>query len=216
MKKNTIKSLIIISLVILFIYIAISYYEVLQEHVSIEKIQELVGTLGMLGGLAYIIIASIRPFIFIPSPFFFVMGGILFGVIKGSIYNIIGLLIGASLCYLLSNRFKNAVVSITGDRYLKKLKQVKEEDAIKTLFSMRVTPGFPFDPVSYAAGIAGISYKNFIAGSFLGSTPKIFLYTLLGDGVDDFLSIQTILVFLILIALACVPVIIKKKHSTCA
>lgn len=78
---------------------------------------------------------------------------------------------------------------------------------------MRVTPGFPFDPISYGAGLAGINYSQFLLGTALGSTPKVFLYTFLGDGIDEIFSIKTLAVFIILILLACLPLLLDKRPA---
>lgn len=181
--------------------------------IDVDKIQEIVESFGVWGGLVFLIIASIRPFLFIPSPVLFLMGGILYGWIIGSILNLVGLLIGALLCHILAGRFQGFFVKLVGSKYIDKLEQLKGRETIRALFMMRVTPGFPFDPISYGAGLTGINRHDFLLGTFLGSTPKVFLYGFLGDGIEDIFSLRTIIVFLILILLACLPLIKKKKPT---
>jgi len=193
--------------------VVIKYGDQIQEHINIDNIQGIVESFGILGGGAFLILATIRPLLFIPSPVFFLLGGVLFGVPRGTLLNVAGLLMGAIICYYLANRFSSFIIDIFGDKYIKRLKKIEERDAIKTLFSMRVTPGFPFDPISYASGISGLKIKYFIIGTFLGSTPKIFIYTLLGDGIKDIFSIQTIIAFVFLLGLALIPLLAKKIES---
>lgn len=182
-----------------------------RHSIDMEKLKLLVESLGIWGGIIFIGISSIRPFLLLPSPVLFLLGGVIYGGFLGSILNLAGLLAGASLCRFLAGRFQVFFLKILGTKYLKKLELLQGEQTIKTLFIMRVTPGFPFDPISYGAGLAGISYHHFFIGTLLGSTPKVFLYTFLGDGIDEIFSLRTLGVFFILILLACLPLIFTKK-----
>ncbi|GAB6086035.1 TVP38/TMEM64 family protein [Alkaliphilus crotonatoxidans] len=181
--------------------------------VDIKKLQNLVESFGMWGVAVFVILSSIRPFLFIPSPVLFVLGGVLYGGLIGSILSLVGLLTGASLCRYFAGRFQKFFVRIIGKHHRDKLEELGGEKVVKKLFMMRVTPGFPFDPISYGAGLAGINYSQFLLGTALGSTPKVFLYTFLGDGIDEIFSIKTLAVFIILILLACLPLLLDKRPA---
>lgn len=201
------------AVLIALIAIVLVYVIQLQQYINIDNIQVFVESFGLLGGIIFLILATLRPLLLMPSPVFFLLGGVLFGVVKGTLLNIGGLVMGAVISYYLANRFSRLIIRLFGDKYINKLHRINEKDIIKTLFSMRVTPGFPFDPVSYAAGVTGININYFIIGTLLGSTPKIFVYTLLGDGLENVYSLQTIIAFGFLIILALLPVVYKKLHN---
>ncbi|MBM7614712.1 putative membrane protein YdjX (TVP38/TMEM64 family) [Alkaliphilus hydrothermalis] len=160
--------------------------------------------------LVFVGIASIRPFILIPSALLLVLGGIIFGTIMGTILCIIGILISSSLCFFLASRFEGIFAKLLKGKYLNRLEKLKDKEVIRTLFMMRVTPGFPFDPISYGAGLTGISFYDFFIGTFLGSLPKVFLYSLLGDGIKDFFSYRTMAVFIILVLFALAPIFYQR------
>lgn len=211
MKVDLIKRITKIVIVLIVITLLLRYGGAIQHRVDIDKIQAFVESFGIWGVLVFIIFAALRPFLFIPSAITFVLGGVIFGTLLGSLVSLIGLLAGSSLCYLLASKFQGVFSKFVGDKYIAKLEKIKEKDAIKTLFMMRVTPGFPIDPVSYGAGLTGINYYDFFLGTLLGIGPKVFLYTFLGDGIEDLVSIRTIGVFIVLFLFALLPIFVKKS-----
>jgi len=194
----------------LLLFIVYENRRFLPKGIDLEEIQTIVEMFGVWGVLVFVGIASIRPFIFIPSALLLVIGGMVFGTIMGTILCIIGILISSSLCFLLASRFEGIFARLLKGKYLNRLGRLKDKEAIKTLFMMRVTPGFPFDPISYGAGLTGVSFNDFFIGTFLGSLPKVFLYTLLGDGIEDFFSYRTMAVFIILVLFALAPIFYQK------
>jgi|GEM_PF-1388796 len=216
MSKRFIRLIILVVLLGAIILVGIRYSSLMQGRIDTDVIRALVQTFGSYGEIVYLLIISMRPFLFLPSPAVFIIGGVIFGTVKGSIFNLLGILVNASICYYLAGRFKGLFHRLIGDKYLNSFENIGRNEEIKTLFTMRVTPAFPFDPVSYASGLVGIPYKNFIIGTGLGSTPKVILYTFLGDGIEDLFSPRTILVFAFLIALAVSPYVFNKskKHNT--
>jgi len=179
---------------------------------NVDYIQHIVESFGVLGIAIYILINSIRPFFLIPTPVMYISGGIIFGTIRGSIYTLIGLMISSSLSFFVARRFRKFFKKILGSKYLNRIDNLSGDQIIKGLFIMRVSPAFPFDPVSYGSGISHIPYKQFFIGTLLGAFPKVILYTLLGDQADNMFSIQSLIIFAILLSLALFPYLFRKKN----
>ncbi len=217
MSKKTLKVILLLLLLIVIIFIGLRYHRVIQSRFDVDHLTNMVESFGIFGEIIYVIVISIRPILFIPSPAVFVIGGVIFGTLKGSIFNIVGILANASLGYYLAGSFKGVFHRFVGEKYLKRFENIDRNEEVKALFTMRVTPGFPFDPISYASGLVGIPFRNFIVGTAMGSIPKVILYTFLGDGIEDILSIRTIVVLVILIALALSPYVFNRtnKHIYC-
>ena len=213
MPKKIFKLILLFVLLMVFMIIGIKYHSLIQGNFDLETLVEIVGQFGRYGEIVYLLVISLRPLLFIPSPAVFIIGGVIFGTIKGSIFNLIGILANASLGYFLAGRFKNTFYRLVGEKYLKRFAGIGRNEEIKALFTMRVTPAFPFDPVSYASGLVGIPFKDFIIGTALGSTPKVILYTFLGDGIENIFSIRTIVVLIILVVLALTPYIFDKTRK---
>ncbi len=183
--------------------------------VNVDYIQRIVESFGVLGVLIYILINCIRPLFFIPTSLMYISGGIIYGTFKGSIYTLIGLVGGASIPFFLARKFQGLFKKILGNKHLDKINKISDNNnIIRGLFMIRVTPGLPFDIISYVAGMSNISYKKFLIGTLLGAFPKIVLYTLLGDQINNIFSVKTLIAFVILLGLAVLPYVFRGKLQT--
>ena len=185
-------------------------------NLQVDEIQRMVDEYGVRGKLIFFGLASIRPFLFLPVTFFFVTGGVIFGTAEGAFYAISGLMISSSICYWLAFRFQRLFNQIVNEKYIRKLQSVAEKNLVSKIFSLRVSPGMPFDIISYASGLTNVSYRKFIKGSFLGALPKGILYTYLGNNLDNYLSPETVTVYVILLLFAISPHIrrwIKRRQE---
>ncbi|QUH19441.1 TVP38/TMEM64 family protein [Alkaliphilus sp. B6464] len=208
-KKKLLTALSI--LIVIFIIYKLEKQSIHRPVFNVEYIQHIVESFGILGILVYILINSIRPFLFIPTTIMFISGGVIFGTIRGSIYTLTGLMVASSLSFFLARRFQKPFKKIFGNKYLSKINSLSNDQVIRGLFVMRVSPAFPFDPVSYGSGISHMSYKQFCIGTLLGAFPKVILYTFLGDQINNIFSLQTLIVFVILLILALCPYFFRKK-----
>ncbi|SDJ80350.1 TVP38/TMEM64 family protein [Natronincola ferrireducens] len=211
-KRKMFKAIVAIFIIFIGIILLIKFRDHLFIQWNIERLQRGIEGLGIWGVLVFIGIAAIRPFLFFPNVVIFIVGGLIYGTFLGSIAALIGVMIAFSLSFWLGSKFQDLVKKIVGERYIIKLQSIQDKEIIRKLFVMRVTPGFPIDPISYGAGLVGISYEKFFVGSLLGITPKVILYTFLGDTINNVFSIQTIIVYVLLLLLAIVPTIFFKTE----
>lgn len=213
MSKSTKIKIFSILILIILVIIACQFnkQEISKLKISINRIEYVVESFGILGVLIYILIGSIRPFLFIPTTVLFISGGIIFGPIKGALYTLIGVMIATTLSFVVARKFQRFFKKILKNKYLAKLNNLNDKQIVKGLFIMRASPMFPFDPVSYGCGISNIQYEEFFLGTLLGSIPKVFIYAFLGSQIDNMFSLQTLLGFVILIVLAIILYIFHKK-----
>ncbi|MDP9120023.1 MAG: VTT domain-containing protein [Acidobacteriota bacterium] len=112
----------------------------------------------------------------IPATPLMVAGGVVFGTIAGSIYNVIGVFLGASATYLLGRMLgRDFVVHLAGKR-LKRVERVIARRGFWGLVGVRFLP-LPFPLVNYCAALAGIRPLLFLATTALGITPTVTIYT---------------------------------------
>ncbi|MBS4535810.1 TVP38/TMEM64 family protein [Clostridium sp. D2Q-14] len=187
MKKNKLIMYLTFIIVIIGFYI-LNKNGIRRADINVENIQKLVDSLGTLGILIYILLNCIRPFLLIPTTVFFISGGIVFGFIEGSIYTFLGIIISSTLSFKVSrifqNRFRRVLEILKLEKYIYKIKDIDDNRIIKRLFFMRITPAFPFDPISFGAGVCNIDYNDFILGTILGVLPKILFYSFMGSYLD--------------------------------
>ncbi len=184
---------------------------------QVDEIQARMDKYGFQGQLIFLGLASIRPLLMLPVTFFFITGGLVFGTLEGSLLAISGLIVSSSLCYCLARRFQGLFHRIVKETYIRKVKEAATANLVSKIFSLRASPGMPFDLISYASGLTNVSYRKFILGTFLGAVPRGVLYTYLGHNLDNYLSPETITVYSVLLALALAPhgyrLVQKKRHQ---
>ena len=62
------------------------------------------------------------------------------------------------------------------------------EHGFRTMLVMRIVPIFPYDPVSYLAGLSKMRFSDYAAGTAIGMVPGAFAYNVLGYSLTDMLS----------------------------
>ncbi len=116
------------------------------------------------------------PLGFFPATPLVIAGGLVFGPVWGSLYNILGLVAGAMSGYYVARALgREFVVRIAGER-LEQAEKVFRRRAFWPLVQTRFLP-IPFPVVSYGAAIAGVPAPMFLASSALGITPATVVHT---------------------------------------
>ncbi|MTI70032.1 MAG: TVP38/TMEM64 family protein [Firmicutes bacterium] len=178
---------------------------------SPEDIKIYLDTFGVLAPIVYIIIFTIVPLTLFPDSILAIAGGMGFGLLKGCIYTLIGALFGATLSFYISR--------LLGRNFLKKLikkditplKEQLENNGFWIILILRCIPLFPFDIISYAAGLSEVKYKDFFIATIIGTIPGIFVYTNVGDKSTQIGSTNFYVSILLLLLLFVVSFFLKKK-----
>lgn len=174
-------------------------------------IQNYVSSFGIYAPIIYIVLFTVVPLTLFPDAILAIASGMAFGLIGGFIYTMIGALCGATLAFYLTRSLGREVLKpLIGDK-LNKLESKIEHNGFIVVLLLRLIPLFPFDIISYSAGLSKVKYKDFILATVVGTIPGIFVFTNIGDksldiGSDAFYVSLVLLVLLLLFSLT-----LKKK-----
>lgn len=112
----------------------------------------------------------------LPASPILVAGALVFGFWLGSLYNMIGLVLGAMLAFWVGRSLgRDAIVQLAGNR-LRKAERIFEKRGFWPLVQIRFLP-IPFSVVSYAAALAGVSSWQFLVTSLIGLAPATLIHT---------------------------------------
>ncbi len=152
------------------------WWELLSDR---ERVQQAVENFGPAAPVVYVGLlvaqAVLAP---LPAPAVAAAGGYTFGTLAGFVLTWLGVLLGGSLCFWISRLFGREYVT-RSDRLKGFDRRVEEHGAI-IVFVLRLIPLISFDAISYAAGLAGISFPRFLLATALGSAPGTFVFVYLG------------------------------------
>jgi uncharacterized membrane protein YdjX (TVP38/TMEM64 family) len=106
-------------------------------------------------------------------------GGMVFGPVLGSVYNILGLMLGAMSAFWIGRGLgRDAVVQLAGPK-LRRAEAVFQKHSFWPLVQSRFLP-IPFPVVSYAAALAGVSGTRFFVTTLIGMVPATVLHSYFG------------------------------------
>lgn len=114
---------------------------------------------------------------------------VVFGLIKGSIYSLISLLIAGSIYYLAGRiAAKNKTIDNIPYSNIRNTLKVLKKHSIIAVIMTRFLPSGPFVMVNFFTGAVKIPYKNFILGSFIGLLPGLVSFITLGHSVKNLIE----------------------------
>ena len=135
---------------------------------------------GALGPLVYVILFAIGTVVFVPGSLFALAGGVLFGPVWGSVLNLAGATLGASLAFLTARYLAGDWASRKAGGSLKKLVSGVEAEGWRFVAFVRLVPLFPFNLTNYAFGLTRIGFLPYVITSFICMAPGAIAYTWLG------------------------------------
>ena len=104
------------------------------------------------------------------------IGGFTVGVVKGTIYVLIGANLGANLAFELARFLGRDFVS----RYIKgpidRIDQQLRNQGFLRILQFRLIPVIPFNLLNVAAGLSGIRKLHYVLGTLIGIVPASFIY----------------------------------------
>lgn len=138
--------------------------------------------LGFIGILLFILIMAFQGLLVpIPSELVLLTTGMIWGVIGGGIFGVIGSMAAASLCFYVSKKGGRPIaVKLVGKSAINMADHFIHKYGMSAIIIARFLPVVAFDPISYASGLVDMDFKKYIIGSFIGSIPRAFFYSWLG------------------------------------
>lgn len=209
--RRNIKILIIFFTLFLTASILIKFRNSITS-LNIADLKNMILECGQYSFLVFILLYTVKPVILIlPTAVLAIAAGSIYGPFIGSIVNLIGCFISATICFYLSRFMGSGFL----DKLLKgkalKLDSNIEKHGFKIMTIMRLSIIFPFDALSYAAGITKMKYRDFIAGTMLGFLPEMISYAYAGENLSNPLSFKFIAPFVVILIMSLMFSSILKK-----
>lgn len=182
---------------------------------SIDGAREYIASYGSFAVLVFIVLFNLRTlFVFFPYSIMVLLGGSVFGDIYGFLVSMICVYSSATAAFYISKLAGKDTVEKLLKGKMKQLDGKIEEHGFKIILLMRVSYIFPFDALSYAAGLTKVKYRHFILATVLGMIPETFSLSMLGHNIKNPFSwnfiVSIALVFLTII----VPIFVKKVRNS--
>jgi uncharacterized membrane protein YdjX (TVP38/TMEM64 family) len=145
-----------------------------------------VDSLGWWGPLVFALCYALAVTALVPGSVLNASAGALFGVTLGVGAVLVGATAGAAVSFALARTLgRPAVARYAGSGRLARLDAYLSRRTFESVLVLRMVGLFPFGVVNYGAGVAGVRFTPYIAGTFAGIIPGTIVYTGLGKALRE-------------------------------
>ena len=176
MKVTNIIRIIVFVFLIAGIATAITY----RKHFDVTALESWLADAGIMAPLLFMGIYAISTVLFLPGSVLTIVGGVLFGPVWGTFYNLTGATIGATMAFLIARYLASDLVSRKMGGRLKQLVEGVEAEGWRFVAFARLVPLFPFNLLNYILGLTRIRLFHYVVTSYICMLPGAIAYTYLG------------------------------------
>ena len=143
-------------------------------------IETVIRDLGLWAPLGHIALFALATVVFIPGAIFGLVGGALFGPLWGTVVNLAGALLGATMAFLAARYLVADQVRRRAGRRFERLIAGVETEGWRFVAFVRLVPLFPFNLLNYGLGLTRIPLTHYVFASLAGMVPGTLAGTWLG------------------------------------
>jgi uncharacterized membrane protein YdjX (TVP38/TMEM64 family) len=176
MTPDTVRRIVVLSVLCAGIAAAVSW----RDSISTENLTAWVAQAGWIAPLVFITAYAIATVFFLPGLVFTLAGGALFGPVYGTLYNLGGATLGATLAFLMARYLAHDWVAQRAGERVQQLVAGVEREGWRFVAFVRLVPLFPFNLLNYALGLTRIRLSHYVVTTFIFMAPAGAAYTYLG------------------------------------
>lgn len=151
-------------------------------------IESSIHDLGLWAPLAHVVLFAVVTVFFAPGAIFGLAGGALFGPLWGTVLNLAGAMLGATVSFLIARYVAGDWVRRKGGGRLERLIAGVEAEGWRFVAFTRLVPLFPFNLLNYALGLTRIPLTHYVLASLICMAPGTLAYAWLGHAGREALA----------------------------
>lgn len=153
---------------------------------SQEQIAAWVEGLGAWGPIAIVLLETTQALLApIPGQAIEAVSGYLYGPWLGTLFPMIGMVIGSSIIFGLARRFgRPLVLRLIGDKSMDRLDDLVRRGGAPFFFLVWLLPGAPDDLACVAAGLTPMPPRQFLTLMLVGRLPGVFMSVWVGANIS--------------------------------
>jgi uncharacterized membrane protein YdjX (TVP38/TMEM64 family) len=213
-RRTTIR--IAVALVLAAVFIGL-WFSPLREQMTRENVRAFVEHLRGLwyGPIVFILAFAAGCIVAAPASVFCIASGFIFGWVLGGTYAVIGGLLGATASFFVARFVGEGLL----DRFGKVGKMVARQvdhAGFRSLLVLRFIPGIPFAVLNYGAGVCGVRFRDYIASTFLGILPPMFVFAYSADALfngtmsEGDVVRRLLIAFALMLAITVLPMVVRR------
>lgn len=131
----------------------------------------------------------------IPASLIYISVGMAFSPVTACLISLVGIILEVTVTYFLGLFLGGDYVNklLSKSKGGKKILDMKFNDNFPAFLVIRALPVFPIDFVSLFWGASKAKFLRYFLASVIGIMPRVVLFTILGDGIYDYIPIHLII-----------------------
>jgi uncharacterized membrane protein YdjX (TVP38/TMEM64 family) len=184
---------------ILFLFVLLNPFDLslslFYSSVTPEAIRGQVLKLGVYAPLGMIVLEALQIIIAPVPPVTMVASGYIFGLLPGTLYTFVGVVLGSAVALLASRTLgRPAAESIVGSEYLDRFQDRLGNHYYFVIALLFAVPGFPHDALCYIAGLTDLDLRKLLMVISLARIPVVVGLVLTGSSIASSRTDTAILV----------------------
>ena len=169
-----------------------------------------------MAAVCYIGLFTLLPAFFFPVAVLALAGGLLFGLLRGSIYTFVGALLNCALMFLLARyvgreKIRALIQKKLPQPWQRRLEGLGGREGALLLVILRLIPAVPYNLINYAFGLTEMKLSVYLIFSAIGIIPGTLAFINIGDKALDPASPDFWIAIGLLIALLAVTALLGRK-----
>lgn len=184
--------------------------------ISSQSIQTFLLRFGGGAAVMYVVLFAVLPVFFFPVAILAFAGGLLFGLLRGSLYTLVGASLNCALMCLISRyAARDYVQTLLKRRLPEKWSGIlffsPQRRLFLTIILLRLIPAVPYNLINYAAGLTDITFPAYMLASVIGIIPGTVVFINIGENALSVSSPRFWIAVALLAALLAVTAVLGKK-----
>ncbi len=206
--------LLAVAFISVLVFFSVKYAPLMTDIISNrDRFREFILSYGNKGVLVFIGFQIIHILIpVIPGEVVQIAGGYVFGTFAGSIYMVIGTIVGTIIVFYAAQFIGYPIVKVfVKPEKIEKFKAMLNSNKAEiAIFIMMLVPGFPKDTLIYIAGLTPIMPIRFIVISIVARTPGLIGSAFIGASIHQKDYKAVIIMSIITIAVIALGYVLRK------
>lgn len=192
--KATLLALLRAGVAMVIFVLAVINYEKLKNIDVREIVEASASTLIAIGTIWGIYLVKSVLFI-IPASLIYISIGMAFPTTTACLISLVGIILEVTVTYFLGLFLGGDYVNklLAKSKGGRKILEMKFNENFLAFLTIRALPVFPIDFVSLFWGASKSPFIKYFLASVIGIMPRVILFTILGDGIYDYIPIHLII-----------------------
>ncbi len=149
-----------------------------------EQLRMWLQQMGIWAPIIYISLYTLGTLLILPSTPLNLTGGAIFGTWWGTLWTTVAAVVAAVVAFAFTRSIGRELMAKKLAGRWQAIDAEIGQGGLFYMFAIRLLPIIPYGLVNFTAGLTSISYRDYLAGTILGTVPGVLPFVMMGAGLQ--------------------------------